>query len=267
VRPARFATQLLRVAVVSSTTVMMLETANTAGRADDASRFPRTAWSMVLRAKTGREREESRIALDELCRSYWKPLAGYVAALGCNPGDVEDVVQDFLGAFLRRDGFQKAEPERGRLRAYLKSAIRNHLHHWWRDRAAQKRGSGGVAVSIEEVDISEPDGADAAGHFDREWALSMLDAAISELRAGYESRGRLALFETLKPCLLGDPAERMAGLAAQAGITPGALAVEVHRARKRLADALRERVAQTVDDEAEVHGELMHLLRCIAEQT
>lgn len=74
--------------------------------------FPATRWSRVARTREG---EAGTRALEELCGEYWQPVAGYVRALGCVE-EAEDIAQDFFAQFLRREGFQRAQQERGTLR-------------------------------------------------------------------------------------------------------------------------------------------------------
>ena len=215
-----------------------------------ASAFPVTMWSRVLRT---RDDVQSRAALEELCAAYREPVLNFVRLLGCGE-DSEDITQEFFTHFLRREGFQRAEPELGRLRSYLKSAVRNHVSHWWRARRALRRGSGEEALSLDAENAPEfPAPPDADTRYDQEWAHTILSRALNKLRDGYVQRGREAVYESIKPALLGD------------ATVDRSLAVEQHRARRRLADLLRHEVADTVDDPAEVEAELHHLLRVLAE--
>jgi RNA polymerase sigma factor (sigma-70 family) len=219
--------------------------------------FPATRWSQVARTREG---QAGMRALEELCGEYWQPVAGYVRALGCGE-EAEDIAQDFFAQFLRREGFQRAQQERGTLRSYLKSAIRHHLWHWRRDRSTQKRGAGVEVVEVDENLPAEDGEADLA--YDQEWALVVLEKALAELRAGYERRGRVELYEQLKPTLLAETTD-LDALASRLGITRNALAVEQHRARRRLADLLRQSVLETTNDAAEAEEELIHLLRVLS---
>lgn len=229
--------------------------------------FPATAWSRVLRTRGKAADESTRLALDQLCAAYWQPVEGYLRALGCPPQESEDLAQDFFATFLRRSGFQRAEPERGRLRAYLKAAIRHHLFHWRRQRAALRRGGGVEPLALDDEDIREPAASPAADtQYDEQWALVVLARALDELKAGYAKRDRLDVYERLKSTLLTADEADCGLLAAEVGMTRGALAVEQHRARRRLAELLRAQVSETVDDPAEVDAELMHLLRVLANQ-
>lgn len=245
---------------------MALEIRQTAKAAAGAALFPATRWSCVVRAREGDDPAVQRQALDELCAAYWHPVAKYLEALGCGQ-ETEDATQDFFAAFLRRAGFAQADREIGRLRAYLKTAVRHHFLHWRRDRSTQQRGGGVTPLSLDETTgqaMPVESDADAEAAYDQGWARTVLERALARLRQSYETRDRLALFEILKPVLLAVGTKIPDHQAEALGFTPNALTVEQHRARRRLATLLREEVAETVADPAEVDGELLHLLRVLS---
>jgi RNA polymerase sigma-70 factor (ECF subfamily) len=227
--------------------------------------FPATMWSKVLRA---REESTARLALDQLCGLYWQPVVSYVRALGCGHDEAEDVAQEFFATFLRREGFQRADQERGTLRSYLKTAIRYHVLHWRRDRTTQRRGGGAQVIELDADDAPElPSNDIAATHYDEQWAITVMERALNAMKEGYAKRGKSALFEHLKPTLMSADHGDATAVAETLGISRGTFAVEQHRARRRLADLLREEVAQTVADPAEIDAELLHLLRVLAQTT
>ena len=228
-----------------------------------AQHFPITMWSRVLRT---RDESTARFALDQLCSAYWTPVVRYVRALGCNPGEAEDVAQEFFATFLRREGFQRAQPERGTLRSYLKTAIRYHVLHWRRDHSTQRRGGNLEPIELDAEEAPElPARDEATDLYDEQWALTVMERALTELKAGYAHRGKLPLYERLKPTLMQAEHGDASAVAEELGITRGAFAVEQHRARRKLAELLRNEVAQTVDDPAEVDAELLHLLRVLSQ--
>ena len=71
----------------------------------------------------------------------------------------------------------------------------------------------------------------------------------------YLARGKRELFEALKPSLTGGAAEDRAAL----GMTPGAVAVAVHRLRLRLRELVRLEVAQTVESSTMIDEEMREL--------
>ena len=203
------------------------------------------------------------MALEEICKAYWPAIYTYLRALGCEREEARDFTQDFLCGLIATEGLQKVAPERGRLRSYLMQAVRNHLSNARRDAARQKRGGGQTMISMNEMaafDVpSQPETADA--WFDRRWAWSVLRRAMERMQAHFTERGRGALFEALKPGLANpDLLKPCAEIGASLSMTAGHVKLEMHRARKRLADELRSEVAATLDAGGDVEGELRYLL-------
>jgi RNA polymerase sigma-70 factor (ECF subfamily) len=223
--------------------------------------FPATAWTQVLTAQT--EAPESRDALEDICKAYWPAIYTYLRALGCEREEARDFTQEFLSEFIRKGDLHKVAPERGKLRSYMMQAVRNHLANARRDAARQKRGGGLAMVSMGELESfdvpSAPETADA--WFDRRWAWSVLRRAMERMEAHFASRGRMPLFEALKPGLANPDLLKPYGeIGAALGMTEGHVKLEMHRARKRLADELRTEVAATLDASGDVETELRYLL-------
>ena len=101
--------------------------------------------------------------------------------------------------------------------------------------------------------------------FERRWAMLLLDRAVERLRAEHESAGKLAQFEALKTSLAGSrESQPYSELAAQLGLSEGAVKVAVHRLRQRYREVIRAEIAETVASEAEVEAELKHLMSALA---
>jgi RNA polymerase sigma-70 factor (ECF subfamily) len=77
--------------------------------------------------------------------------------------------------------------------------------------------------------------------------------------------GRSRAFDALRPALLGD-AERVpfAHIACQLGISEEAARAAAKRLRHRYREILREEVAHTLDDAAEVEAEIQALFSALA---
>jgi RNA polymerase sigma-70 factor (ECF subfamily) len=102
--------------------------------------------------------------------------------------------------------------------------------------------------------------------FERDWALALLETVLAGLRAEYERSGRGAVFEALKGVLTdGARCLSQAELAHRLGTTEAAVQVAVHRLRKRYRDSLREAIAATVADPAEVEDELRALFAALGQ--
>jgi hypothetical protein len=102
------------------------------------SEFTTTHWSAVLLAGCGTSAEADK-ALEDLCRAYWYPLYAYVRRQGHGPEDSQDLTQAFFARFLEKDYLRRADPERGRFRTFLLSAVKNFLTNEWERGQARKR--------------------------------------------------------------------------------------------------------------------------------
>ncbi len=78
--------------------------------------------------------------------------------------------------------------------------------------------------------------------------------------------GRLEDFERLKVFLLGHSDAPYAALASEMKTSEGALKVAIHRLRKRYRELLRQEIADTVADAAEVEPELRFLAAVLSKK-
>ena len=62
--------------------------------------FTTTHWSVVLEAQG--ESSAAQKALEKLCRTYWRPIYGYVRRHGAGTEDAEDLTQGFFALLLER---------------------------------------------------------------------------------------------------------------------------------------------------------------------
>jgi len=229
--------------------------------------FQPTSWSLIARA-TSAEDPGALSALNRLCSMYWYPVYAYIRREGKQPEEAEDLTQEFFATLLQKRWLQAADRERGRFRSFLLASLRHFLLNE-HDRAHRlKRGGGYTFISLESAELQfaqEPmDPRPLDKQFDRQWAVALLDRVVGRLSAEFESTGRSGLFEELKPSLIGESIN-YAQVAAGLGISEGALRVAVHRFRQRYRELLRSEVAQTVQAESEVDGEVRHLFSVMAE--
>ncbi len=246
--------------------------ANATAVSPGGSQFPSTQWSLVLSAGAGTD-TQAHAALESLCRRYWQPLYVFVRRQGRSHHEAEDATQQFLAQLLAADGLRRARPDRGRFRTFLLSGLRNHLTSEWRRTRAAKRGDGAVPLELGPFDAAGAHTHEAIAPdlspeqaFDRSWAQSMVDRAVLELRAEYQSSGRGPLFDAIASLIWGtsrddDFPERATAL----GLTVNSFRVALHRARRRLGERLRAQVAETVADPAEIDAELRHLIAAISD--
>ena len=76
--------------------------------------------------------------------------------------------------------------------------------------------------------------------------------------------GRQEHFAALKPWLTGEPAgQTQADAARDLGLNAGAFKVAVHRLRQRFRHAVKQEIAHTLNDPAQVREELHHLMQAL----
>lgn len=230
--------------------------------------FAATRWTVVLAA--GRDDRQGARALEQLCRTYWLPLYSYVRRQGYGPHDAQDLTQGFFARLLRMNSVAGVSPEKGKFRTFLLASL-NHFLSDERDHArAGKRGGGQLVISLDETEAEQRylqiPCAEMAPEkvFDRRWALTVMELALQRLRKEYESSGRQGLFEALGAFL---SAETGAGgydaVALQLGMSPGSVAVAVHRMRQRYRECTRLELAQTVCSDADLDEELNYLFAAL----
>ncbi len=99
-------------------------------------------------------------------------------------------------------------------------------------------------------------------HFERQWAMTLLEQVLAALRDEYHADGKADLFEELKTVLSGQRGA-YAEMAARLGRSEGAIKVAVHRMRHRYRELMRARIAETVG-ESDVEDELRQLLAALS---
>jgi RNA polymerase sigma-70 factor (ECF subfamily) len=233
--------------------------------------FVTTQWTVVLAAGK-RSTPQSDGALEELCRTYWFPLYAYVRRRGHTREDAEDLTQAFFTRFLARNYLEGLSAERGRFRAFLLAALKHFLANEWDKSQRQKRGGNVIHLSLDwqtadtqfQVAATAEPGPDQA--FDREWALALLAKVIERLQTECETDGRGKQFAELKIFLTAGKGELSHAEAAEKlGMEETAVRVAVHRLRKRYRQLLRDQIAQTLDEDADVDEEMRALFRAFSE--
>jgi RNA polymerase sigma-70 factor (ECF subfamily) len=206
-------------------------------------------------------------ALEGLCSAYWPPLYAYVRRQGHGPDDAQDLTQEFFARLLVKRYLQHADPACGRFRTFLLTSLKHFLISDWRKGTRQKRGGGHTPLSMdaetaEQGYAAEPvEALTPEGIYERRWAATLIERVLTRLRSEYADAGKDRLFERLKDSLWGEGSSSpYATLAAELGVSEGALKVSAHRLRQRCRELLRAEIAQTVARPEEIDEELQHLM-------
>jgi RNA polymerase sigma-70 factor (ECF subfamily) len=230
-----------------------------------AKRFMTTRWSVLLAVRDG-DNAQAREALSSLFETYWYPLYAYIRRKGYDDDSARDLVQGFLTRLLEKRDLAAVDRRRGRFRSFLMAACSNYLINQADHARAIKRGGGRPTISIDRLDAegrynAEPShGVTAERLFERQWTITLLDRVLARLDAEMERAGKREQLAALRPALLGE-AERTpyARVALDLNINEEAARAAVYRLRRRYRDLLREEVARTLDDDADVDAEIRDL--------
>jgi RNA polymerase sigma-70 factor (ECF subfamily) len=205
-----------------------------------------------------------------LCQTYWYPIYAFIRRRGYSAIDAQDCTQEFFATLLEKDYVQDADRERGRFRTFLLTAVTRFLAKQRERERAAKRGGGRLVLSL---DLDAGEGRyqlEPVEHwtperlFERRWALTLLEQVLARLGERYAEQGKRDLFETLKVFLTyPETAGMHADLAAQLGMTEGALKVAVHRLRRRYREMLKDEITETVTHPDEMADELDTLMAAL----
>lgn len=205
-------------------------------------------------------------ALERLCQTYWPAVCAFILKRGYSPEDAKDLTQGFFAQLLEKQWLKTADVDKGRFRTFLLTAVSRFLSHERERAGAQKRGGGQILFSLDAPEsdpgwVPEPAVAGTAEEiFDRRWAEALLNRVIRRLREECERGGRPGRFDELKRFLTEDGGDvSYAEVAAKLGLTESAVKSSIHRLRSRYAELVRDEIAETVEDPADILAEIRYL--------
>ena len=171
-----------------------------------------------------------------------------------------------------------ADPNRGRFRSLLCTALKNFLADQ-RDKATREKRGGRVQFVAWDDWMSEaPSQLSLSTHdlaswtaeriFDFRWAATVVEQALRRLSEECSRRGKLRVFTLLNDYLIVDRSEvSYASLSTSLGVPETAIKRLLHDLRARFRAILREEVLQTLDDPADIDDEIRYLCAALASNT
>jgi RNA polymerase sigma factor (sigma-70 family) len=241
----------------------------------DPNKFATTRWSIVLACSNREEQGDAHRALSELCQTYWRPVFIYVCRRGYSVPDAQDLAQDFFMKLLEGNLLKLADPNRGRFRSLLCTALRNFLADKQDQIGREKRGGrihfimwdewmaeapSQVSVCSERISAWSPEQI-----FDLRWAATVVEQALRRLSEECAQHGRLRAFTVLSKCLTSEREDiSYSVLATTLGVSDSSIKRLLHDMRCRFRAILREEVAETVDAEASIEDEIRYLCATLA---
>jgi len=242
------------------------------GQADSSGKdqFTATHWSVVL-AAAQLESPQAAEALETLCRTYWYPLYAFLRRQGHSPPDAEDLLQGFFARFLEKDGLANVDRTKGRFRSFLLGALKHYVADQWDKAKAVKRGGRIEFLSLEGEAAESRYWEESASEltperlYEQRWACVLLERVMARLEQDFDAAGQGPLFAALESLLLEDDRSvSYADLAAEYGLSEGALKMKVYRLRQRYQRLLREEVAHTVARPEDVEDEIRWLFSVVS---
>jgi DNA-directed RNA polymerase specialized sigma24 family protein len=234
-------------------------------------RFGTTHWTAIqaLRSSNATQRQT---LMDELFRTYGKPVYCYLRRKGYGNEEAQDLVQGFFQeVVLGRELIDRADPTKGRFRTLLLTALDRYAASEHRKQTAQKRlpPRGLVALEWTEMaELPEPVATMACeDSYHYTWVSELLDRVLAEvkdscMRHGMEIHWKLFNDRVLQPLLSDVEPPSLADLCAACGIEEATTASNmIFTVKKRLQSALRQHLRQSVADETEIGEEMSELAR------
>jgi len=226
--------------------------------------FPPTRWSVVEAARSGDPDQRGR-ALDTLFAAYWKPIYKYIRLKYSRDADEsQDLTQGFFIELLERDLLSRFNPQKSRLRTYIRlcadSFVLNEIKHAGR----LKRGGDVVHLAIDfpaaegelamqTIDpgsIPSPD--DFEEFFEKEWIRSLFTVAVEDLKRICDERDRQTAFELFDEYDLADnDAVSYAQLAAAHGIAITEVTNQIAWARREFRRVAQQRLRELCSSDEE----------------
>jgi RNA polymerase sigma factor (sigma-70 family) len=232
--------------------------------------FAQTSWTVVEGAGQSVDGERQREALSALCERYWNPVYAFLRHRGHAPHDAEDLTQAFFAHVVEQGTLRRAQQEKGRFRSFLLGSLQYFVANERERNAAQKRGGGWQALSIDDSsfpanttpELSHEDSPEKV--FEQQWARVVLDTALVRLQEEMTRQGKGKAFHALVGFLTGQD-QSYEEAAKRVGLSVGATKSAVHRLRRAFGDRLRAEVATTTTSPEETEAELKHLHAVLAE--
>jgi len=235
--------------------------------AGDAGQFHTTRWTLVI-ASARDQSQTGRAALAAVCQTYWYPLYAFARRRRHSPPDAQGLTQGFFLHVLEHQTLSHVDQLKGKFRSFLLACFQNYLSVEAQRAHRLKRGGQCQFVSLDLESAENRYRLEPADYltpekiFEARWALTLLAQAMTVLRLEYLAQGKESVFDTLKTFIgIGEsrPQTSYEEAAKALDVGVGTVKTLIHRLRKQYLAVVREEVARTVSNPAEIEGEIRAL--------
>jgi RNA polymerase sigma-70 factor (ECF subfamily) len=232
-------------------------------------RFPTTHWTALAEVRPGDE-ARNRFLIGELIGEYWRPVYCYLRRKGYDNEAAKDLTQGFFQeVVLGRELIQRADPEKGRLRTLVLTALDRYVANVHRARTAQKRIPPEKLTPLDEIGRCDVPAAAAdfscEESFNYAWVSALLDKMLQEVEADCCRRGMVThwyLFRdrVVRPIVEDRDPPSLPELCARYGVKEATKASNmIFAVKRRLRATLEQHVRQSVASDAEAAAEVAEL--------
>ena len=166
--------------------------------------FQRHAGQLIVAARSA-EPEERQRALEVLIAAYWKPVYKYIRLRwGKDSEEAKDLTQDFFFRLLEKDFLARYDPQKARLRTFLRVCVDHLIAN--EDKASRRLKRGGdlqflpldfesAEGELRQIEIPSPDWIE--DFFEREWVRSVFSLSLERLSRNATSAASTYTFACL----------------------------------------------------------------------
>jgi RNA polymerase sigma-70 factor (ECF subfamily) len=208
-----------------------------------------------------------RQVLDYLSRRYWKPVYCYLRRKGHDDPSAKDLTQGFFQELiLEKDIVRRANPQRGRFRTFLLTALDNYVVSSYHAAMRRKRHPG---RELQQLDGCDDYSAVLLSHemephdlFTYVWATTLLDEVLAEVERGCTRDGKklhwqLFRVRVFEPIVTGDPPPSFRELCQRFDVKSELAASNmIVTVKRRFKAVLEQMLREQVNSDADVDGEL-----------
>jgi len=235
--------------------------------------FRSTQWADIVRAREGDPAARQK-AVARILGQYWKPVYCYLRRKGYGNEKAKDLTQGFFcDIVLGRGLIERADPGKGKFRAFLLKALTNYAVSVARAEQAGKRMPREGLVTLDDDDRSVPEprhGASPEEAFHCAWAASLIEGVLADVERacradGLQKHWRVFHAMVVAPILHGEAPPPAAELCTTLGIASPAKAYNMNvTVKRRFQAGLCDRVCQYVTSEAEVADEIREIMAALS---
>ena len=230
----------------------------------------RTAWSFILQAQGRQEASVIRQrCMDYLAARYWQPVFVFIRKSGHSEEESLDLTQSYFATFMEKNYLDQVSPERGRLRNFICSSVKNFICNWHDHAKATKRRPKGKLLALDlgaEAGALPVPSASATPDeaYMREWARSTMTCAIEAMAEACREEGLTEYWEVFRRHVseatqFENPSYEQTAASLNWGVEK--VRKTLHHARRKFAAVVRDVLRESLENEADIESELNDLRR------